>query len=76
MTSHWAEEVAARLDEAAEMIQAFDLASPDEVAGLISSASVLQRSATTLATEERAASGRQPRTGHGSLGRVLDSTNG
>ena len=55
MTSQWAEEVAARLDEAAAMITAFDLGSPDEVAGLVSSAKVLRRGAVTLAGEEGAA---------------------
>ena len=54
MTSQWAEEVAARLAEAAEMIKAFDLGSPDEVAGLVSSASVLRRAAVTLAADESA----------------------
>ncbi|HEX3840757.1 MAG TPA: hypothetical protein VHU85_08195 [Acidimicrobiales bacterium] len=54
MTSQWAEEVAGRLDEAAEMITAFDLGSPDEVAGLVSGASVLRRAAATLAAEEGA----------------------
>jgi hypothetical protein len=58
MTSHWAEEVAARLDEAAEMIKAFDLGSPDEVAGLVSSAKVLRRGAVTLTAEENAARGK------------------
>jgi hypothetical protein len=57
MTSHWAEEMAAILDEAAEMIEAFELGSPDEVAGLVSSASVLRRAAVTLASEESAARG-------------------
>ena len=57
MTSHWAEEVAARLDEAAEMITAFDLGSPDEVAGIVSSAAVLRRAAVALAAEERAGRG-------------------
>jgi len=58
MTSHWAEEMAARLDEAAEMIQAFDLGSPDEVASFVSSASVLRRAAVTLAADESAAGGK------------------
>ncbi len=55
MTSHWAEEVAARLDEAAEMIEAFDLGSPDEVAGLVSSSAVLRRAGAALGAEESAA---------------------
>ena len=57
MTSGWAEEVAARLDEAAEMTEAFDLGSPDEVEGLVSSAALLRRAAVTLAAEENAARG-------------------
>ena len=61
MTSHWAKEVAARLDEAAEMIKAFDLGSPDEVAGVVSSAAVLRRAAATLAAEESAARGENQR---------------
>ena len=59
MTSQWAEEMAARLDEAAEMITALDLGSPDEVAGFVSSASVLLRAAATLVAEEGAARGEQ-----------------
>jgi hypothetical protein len=62
--------MAARLDEAAEMITAFDLGSPDEVAGVVSSAAVLRRAGAALASEESAARGRLPRTGRGSLGRV------